>query len=46
MTMREGATMPKNLDRVAGPSPSSLLPMLIGGLMLIAIGMIAVAAFS
>ena len=49
--MREAA-MPENgrierrLEADPGDSPSSLLPMLITGLVLIIVGMIAVAVFA
>ena len=36
----------RHLYAVAGESTSSLLPMLIGGLVLIVIGMVAVAALA
>jgi len=44
--MREETAMPEDLDRASGASSSSLLPMLIAGLVLIVIGMVAVAALS
>ena len=44
--MTQSGENERQLNVIPGDSPSSLLPMLISGLVLIVIGMIAVAAFA
>jgi hypothetical protein len=45
-TMAQNKENKRQLSTAPGDSPSTLLPMLISGLVLIIIGMIAVAAFT
>ncbi len=44
--MAQNGEIKRQLSAGPGDSPSTLLPMLISGLVLIIIGMIAVAAFA